>query len=293
MNMRIVGMAVAAVLTFNTLNAAEEKKEEKKAETKAGTAGVISMDGSTTVGPIAKAFLAEFKKQNPKVEIQLSESGSGNGAKALLNGSCDIANMSRFMKNTEFEACTQKGVYPVAHVIALDGIAPIVHPSNPVKNLTIEQIKKIYTGDIKNWKDVGGPDKDIVVISRDTNSGTYEAWMEMVLGKEARMVSSAEYRGSSGLVRARVAATPGAIGYIGVGYVDDTVRGVPVNGIEPTPVTVRNGTYPISRPLFMFTNGYPAMGSDLYNFVTMYLTAEGQKIIEGIGFVPVTTYPAK
>ncbi|MCI0471342.1 MAG: substrate-binding domain-containing protein, partial [Candidatus Aminicenantes bacterium] len=134
----------------------------------------IVIEGSTTVGPIAKAFAEYYMKLNPEVNITVSESGSGNGAKALVNGSCQIATMSRLLKQNEYEAAVHSEILPVTHVVAFDGIALSVHPSNPVKGLTLDQVKNIYLGKIKNWKELGGPNMPIVIISRDTNSGTYE-----------------------------------------------------------------------------------------------------------------------
>lgn len=257
----------------------------------------IVMDGSTTVGPIAKAFAEYYMAKNPGVNITVSESGSGNGAKGIINGTCDIGNMSRFMKDTEFKAAAEKGVMPVAHVVALDGLPIIVHPSNPVSDLTVEQIRDIYTGKITNWKDVGGPDKDIVLISRDTNSGTYETFYKLVMTHKVngekvkeKITDKAEYVGSNGAVRSRVQKTPNAIGYAGIGFLDDTIKAVKVNGIMPSSETVKTGVYPIARPLFMFTNGYPKMGTEVYKFVTMYLSEAGQELIEEIGFIPVTSY---
>lgn len=249
----------------------------------------LVLDGSTTVGPIAKAFAQYYMSQNPNVNITVSESGSGNGAKGILNGTCDIGNMSRFMKEKEFAACAEKGVMPVAHVVALDGLPIIVHPSNPVSNLTIEQIRDIYTGKINNWKDVGGPNRKIIKISRDTNSGTYETFEKLVMKKE-KIADDAEYVGSNGAVRQRVQSTPAAIGYAGIGFLDDTIKAVTVNGVMPSAKTVQSGVYPIARPLFMFTNGYPKLGTELFKFVTLYLTREGQDLIEEIGFIPVTDY---
>lgn len=249
----------------------------------------ITIDGSTTVGPIAKAFAEYYMKQNPGVNITVSESGSGNGAKSLINSVCDIADMSRFMKDKEFKAAVEKGVFPVAHVVALDGIAMIVHPSNPVGKITVDKVRDVYTGKIKNWKDLGGPDRKIVMISRDTNSGTYETFNKLVMKKE-KIAEGTEYVGSNGAVRSRVQSTPAAVGYVGLGFLDKTVKGLTVNGIYPTLKTISTGTYPIARPLFMFTNGYPKMGSHIYRFVTLHLTKEGQKIVKRIGFVPVTSY---
>ncbi len=261
----------------------------------AATVGVASaedkivIDGSTTVGPIAKAFAEYYMAAHPEVNVTVSESGSGNGAKGILNGTCDIGDMSRPMKNSEFKACSDNGVVPVAHVVALDGLPILVHPSNPVQDLTIEQIRKIYIGEITNWKDVGGADAPIVFISRDTNSGTYETFETMVMNKQ-KIHESCEYVGSNGAVRQRVQSTPNAIGYAGLGFVDKTVKALKVNGIYPSQETVQTGEYPIARPLFMYTNGYPKLGSALYQFVTIHLTEDGQEMVEEIGFVPVTAY---
>jgi len=249
----------------------------------------IVIDGSTTVGPIAKAFAEYYMALNKDVNVSVSESGSGNGAKSLVNGKCDIADMSRFMKDKEFKAAVANGIAPVAHVVALDGLPILVHPSNPVKELTLKQVRDIYKGIITNWKDVGGPDKKIVMISRDTNSGTYETFNKLVMKKE-KIAKETEYVGSNGAVKGRVQSTANAIGYAGLGFVDRTVKALKINGIYPSKKTVTYGKYPIARPLFMFTNGYPKMGSHLYNFIRIYLSQKGQEIIKRIGFVPVTAY---
>jgi phosphate transport system substrate-binding protein len=249
----------------------------------------IVIDGSTTVGPIAKAFAEYYMSLNPDVNITVSESGSGNGAKSLINGVCDVADMSRFMKDKEFKAAADAGVTPVAHVVALDGLPIIVHPGNPIKGLTVEQVRDVYMGKITNWKELGGPDKKIVVVSRDTNSGTYETFEKLVMKKE-KIADGTEYVGSNGAVRQRVQSTPAAIGYAGLGFVDRTVKALEVNGIAPSDRTVISGEYPIARPLFMFTDGYPKLGSHLYRFVTLHLSEKGQEIVESIGFVPVTQY---
>jgi len=249
----------------------------------------ILIDGSTTVGPIAKAFAEYFMAKNPDVNITVSESGSGNGAKSLINGACDIADMSRFMKENEFAAAVENGIFPVAHVVAVDGIAIIVHPSNPVQELTVEQVKDIYLGKIVNWNQLGGPNRRIVKISRDTNSGTYETFENLVMNK-GRIAQDTESAASNGQVRGRVQKTPAAIGYVGLGFVDRTVKALEIDGVSPEPELVASGVYPIARPLFMFTNGYPKLGTPLHAFVTLYLTEKGQEIIESIGFIPVTNY---
>lgn len=251
----------------------------------AGAQKNIVLDGSTTVGPIAKAF-ADYYKEKSGVGATISESGSGNGVKSLINGACDIANMSRFMKDSEFKTCVEKGILPVAHVVAFDGLAVVVNPANKVSALTDAQIADIYTGKITNWKQLGGDDAEIVVISRDTNSGTYETFNELILRKKA-VVKGAEYVGSNGQAKTRVASTKNAIAYVGLGFVDDTVKTLSVDGILPSAKTIVSGKYPIARPLFMFTNGYPKMGSAVYDFVTLHLTEEGREIVKDLGYIPV------
>ena len=245
----------------------------------------IVIDGSTTVGPISKAFADYYAENHPDVNITISESGSGNGVKSLMNKACDIANMSRFMKPAEFKSCVEKGIMPVAHVVAFDGLAVIVNPQNKISALTLDQIAGIYTGKITNWKEVGGDDAQIIIVSRDTNSGTYETFNELVLHKKD-VAKNAEYVGSNGHARTRVNSTKYAIGY-GLGFVDDTVKPLSVNGILPTAKSISSGKYAIARPLYMFTDAYPKMGSDIYNFVTLHLSNEGREIIKDLGYIPV------
>ena len=247
----------------------------------------LTLDGSTTVGPIAKAFAEYYMRQNPGVNITVSESGSGNGAKALLNGTCDIANLSRHLKDTEKKAMEGKGLKPTAHVVAFDALPVIVHPSNKVKGLAIEQIRDIYTGKVTNWREVGGSDMPIVVISRDTNSGTFESFKELVLGKDAKICEGAEYTGSNGGVRQRVQMTKGAIGYAGLGFVDRSVKALEINGVAPCAETVVSKTYPLARELFMFTNGEPPPASLAAKFIGLRVSEKGREIIEEIGFVAV------
>ena len=246
----------------------------------------IIIDGSTTVGPIAKAFAEFYKESHPDVNITISESGSGNGVKSLINKACNIANLSRFMKDSEFKSCVANGVLPVAHVVAFDGLAVIVNPKNKIRSLTMSDIAAIYTGKITNWKQLGGDDAKIVVVSRDTNSGTYETFNELVL-KKAKIVKDAEYVGSNGQARTRVNTTKDAIAYVGLGFVDDTVKPLSVEGILPNTKSITSGKYPIARQLFMFTNGYPKMGGDIFNFVTLHLSGEGREIISDLGYIPV------
>jgi phosphate transport system substrate-binding protein len=245
----------------------------------------IVVDGSTTVGPIAKAFAEYYMGKHAGVNITVSESGSGNGAKSLINAACDVATMSRPMKNSEIKAAQDAGILPIENVVAMDGIAIAVHPSNPCAGLTIEQIRGIYTGAIRNWKELGGPDKPIVIISRDTNSGTYESFETLVMNKQ-KLAANVEYVGSNGAVRQRVLSTPAAIGYVGLAFTEG-VKAVPVNKIAATPETVLDKTYPVARPLYMYTNGRPKADTPLADFVGLAKTEEGRKIVEATGFIPL------
>ena len=213
-------------------------------------------------------------KANPGLQITVKATGSGDGAAALIDGRCQIATMSRYMKPAEYQKAIEKNIMPCVHTVAMDGVCIVLHPSNPVKALMRNQIHDIYTGKITNWKDVGGPDLPIVVISRDTSSGTYEVFAEKVMGK----------------AHARVKSTAGAIGYIGLGFLDASVKAVTVDGVMPSRKTIAIGVYPISRPLFLFTNGYPELGTTLHAFCTFFLTEKGQEIIEAKGFIPMTSY---
>ncbi|RXK87866.1 phosphate ABC transporter substrate-binding protein [Chlorobaculum sp. 24CR] len=248
----------------------------------ASAAGKITLDGSTTVGPIAKAFASYYKKSTG-VDVTVSESGSGNGAKSLINKTCDIANMSRAMKDNELAAARSKGVNPVEHVVALDGIAIIVHPGNRVSGLSRRQIRDIYSGKVTNWSAVGGPNAPIVMIQRESNSGTQDSFKSLVMGKEAPISKRSETQASNGAVKSRVASTPTAVGFVGLGYVDSSVKALNVDGIAPTVETVKNGSYPVARPLFMYTNGQPT--GNVAEFINLNKTPEGKKIISEIGFV--------
>jgi phosphate transport system substrate-binding protein len=165
----------------------------------------------------------------------------------------------------------------------------IVNPSNPVSDLTTEQVRKIYTGEITNWKDLGGADMPIVAISRDSSSGTFETFEGLIMNKQ-KIAGSVETVGSNPQAHSRVKTTPAAVAYVGFGFVDNEIKALKVDGIMPTRRTIAAGEYPVARPLYLFTNGYPKMGSLLYNFVNLYLTEKGQEIIEAKGFVPLTSY---
>jgi phosphate transport system substrate-binding protein len=251
-------------------------------------AETLQIDGSTTVGPIADAFAEYFKSIQPGLSITVKKTGSGDGAAALIDGRCDIATMSRFMKPEEFQKAVANNVLPVAHVVAMDGVCVAVHPSNPVKALTGAQVRDIYMGKITNWNQVGGSDTPIVVISRDTSSGTYETFESLIM-KKAPMAAGVEYVNANPQAQSRVRTTAGAIGYVGLGFLEG-VKALSIDGVAPTRQTVASGTYPVSRPLFLFTNGYPKLGSAVHKFVTFHLTEKGQELVEAKGYVPLTNY---
>ncbi|NTW83931.1 MAG: phosphate ABC transporter substrate-binding protein [Chlorobiaceae bacterium] len=242
----------------------------------------IVLDGSTTVGPIAKSFASYFTKKYG-VSVTVSESGSGNGAKSLINGSCTIATMSRAMKEKETAAAVRNGINPVPHIVALDGLAIVVFPGNPVKSLTKEQISSIYRGKVTNWKQVGGPDQGIILIQRESNSGTQEAFKTLVTGKGVQISGAAETQSSNGAVKNRVSTTSSAIGFLGLGFVDRSVKVVAVNGVMPDETAVKNGTYPIARPLYFYTNGDPS--GSVRQFIDLPATDDGKRIITELGFV--------
>ncbi len=247
-------------------------------------AGQISVNGSTTVLPIAQKAAEAYMKEHPDTSISISGGGSGNGIKALIDRTTDIANASRAMKKEEIEKAKAKGGDPVEFIVAFDCIVPVVHPSNPLKNITVDQLKGLYKGDIKNWKEIGGSDKPVVVISRDTSSGTYEVWEEKVMKKE-RVFPGALLQASNGAIVQAVSKNPNAIGYIGLGYMDNSVKGLSVNGITGSKKTTLDKSFPVSRPLYMYTPIKPA--GDIKKFMDFVVSDKGQKLVEEEGFIPL------
>ena len=244
----------------------------------------IIVNGSTTVLPVGQATAEAYMKKNPSVNISISGGGSGNGIKALIDKTTQVAMSSREMKKEEIGLAKSRGVNPVEHKVAIDALTPVVHPSNPVANLSIEQLSLIYQGKIRNWKEVGGTDLQIVVISRDTSSGTYESWQEKILHKE-KVTPRAQLQASSGAVVQAVSKNRFAIGYVGIGYVNKSVKALTVNGVVANEKNALNGTYPIARPLYMYTDGEP--GGAVAGYVNFVKGPEGQKIVKREGFVPL------
>lgn len=242
----------------------------------------LRIDGSTTVLPIAQRAAEVYMKKNPDIKVFVSGSGSGTGIKALLDGTTDIADSSREAKDKEIAAGKEKGVILTSHKIALDGIVPIVHPSMKIADITTEQLRDIYNGKIKSWKELGGPDRPISVVSRDTSSGTYEVWEEKIL-KGDKVIPDALLVASNGQAVQTVAQNHYAIGYIGIGYVDKSVKVLKVNGKVASTKSIRDGSWPIARPLFMYTNGTPK--GKIAKFIDFMLSKEGQKIVNEVKYV--------
>ncbi|GAA5262408.1 phosphate ABC transporter substrate-binding protein [Methanocalculus sp.] len=244
----------------------------------------ISVTGSTTVLPIAQIAADAYMDKHQNDEILVSGGGSSVGIKAVGERTADIGMASRDIKSSEMEQ------YPgvVEHVIAVDGIALIVNPQNPVSSLTMAEIKAIYKGEITNWKDVGGSDRQIVVVGRDSASGTREFFYDEVMKKE-EFVRTQQELNSNGAVKQTVAQTPDAIGYVGLGYIDTTVKAISINKdgtlVAPTIDNVKNKTYPIARGLHMYTNG-PETGL-IKDYLDFLVSAEGQQIVSKEGFVPI------
>lgn len=245
----------------------------------------LTMSGSTTVLPIAQAVAEHFAGT---YDIEVTGGGSGVGIANLLAGTTIIADHSRMITNTEYAQGVTSNVFPFTFWIANDAVAPIVNPANPITNITIAQLNDIWMGNITNWKQLGGDDKPIVVVSRDTTSGTYATWQELVLNKKT-MTVPAIFTSSNADVANEVASNPDAIGYVGLGYLTSAVKALTVNGIAPSVETAIDKTFPIDRPLFMSTNGFPT-GVAL-TVISWILSDEGQKLVLDSGFAPVRRIP--
>jgi len=253
-------------------------------------AGDMVINGSTTVLPFAQIAVERYMAAHPDVKISISGGGSGNGIKALIDKTTNIANSSREIKKSEIEQAEANGVKPYETAVAIDCIVPIVHPTNTVTSLTFEQLKKIYTGEITNWKDVGGPNSPIAVVGRDSSSGTYGTWQEMVVEKgdgqqKSRVTAKAQVAASSGAMLSTVAGNKFSIGYDGIGYVDKTVKSVGVEGVKASVITAMDNSYPLSRYLYMYTDGEPAR--DVKDFIDYMLSPDGQKIVSETGFIVI------
>lgn len=286
---KLVTALAALALVSGIALAQGDKEAPAKGAAPAGLSGTYTFGGSTTVAPIAYKAIEAFQKDNPGAKISYEGVGSSTGIKQLLAGVYSLAGSSRELKDTELA----DGAKPVS--IALDGLSVVVNKDVPVNNLSKDQLAKIFTGDITNWKDVGGPDAPIVVVNRDETSGTYGAFWELVCekayGKEVKYTKNAIVAKENGEVAAKVASTPHTIGYIGMAFVAQVVsaggKDVMVDGVAPTVENVINKSYPISRYLYLVTKGDAPAGSAEKAFIDFILSPKGQAIVKSVDYIPL------
>ena len=257
--------------------------------------GAIQIKGSDTMVNLCQAWAEAFMAKYPKVNVAITGGGSGTGIAALISGTCDLAAASRTIKPKEIEQAQSHGITPKEWTTALDGLAVVVHPTNPIKQLTIEQLADLFTGKITNWRELGGADAAVVLLSREVNSGTHVYFKEHVLGstdgQQREFASEALLLPSSQAIADEVAANPGAIGYYGMGYLNPKNTAVAIAKtsagpyITPTEEAVKSGAYPISRPLLLYSKGQPEGAVKV--FLDFILSSEGQTIVRKTDFVPI------
>ena len=257
-----------------------EAKKEEKTEAAADLSGTISMVGSTSMEKFANALSETFMEKYPKVTVTAEFVGSGAGVEAAANGTADIGNASRNLKDEE----KAKGI--AENIVAIDGIAVVVDPSNTVEDLTKDQLAGIYDGTVTNWKDVGGNDAPIVVVGRESGSGTRTAFEELLeLEDKCKYANELD---STGAVMAKVASTPGAVGYVSLDVLDDTVKAVKLEGAEPTEENIKAGTYFLSRPFVMATKGEISEQNDLVKALFDFIySEEGAELVKSVGLISV------
>ena len=262
-------------------------------------AGTVQVKGSDTMVNLAQAWAEVYAKEHPDANIIVTGGGSGTGIAALINGDTDIATASREMKPQEIEQAKAKGLDPLEFTVAQDGLSVIVNPKNSVSKLNTDQLSDIYTGKITNWKQVGGKDAKMVVVSRDKNSGTHVFFLEHVVRKgkadgPEQFAASVLMQVSSQAIADEVTQNPNAIGYVGMGYADPSkhkalaiAADASAKFILPTVANVLNGSYPIARPLYMYTPKEPE--GAVKEFIDFVLSDQGQKIVKEQEFVPIKT----
>ena len=283
------GNSGAAATTAATATTAEQTTEAKAEETTkeaateaksadADLSGSISMVGSTSMEKFANALSEAFMEKYPKVTVTAEFVGSGAGIEAVSNGTADIVNSSRNLKDEE----KAKGV--AENIVAIDGIAVVVDPANTVEDLTKDQLTSIYDGTVTNWKDVGGNDAPIVVVGREAGSGTRGAFEELLKLEDACKYSNE--LDSTGAVMAKVASTPGSIGYVSLDVLDDTVKALKLDGAEPTEENIKAGKYFLSRPFVMATKGEISEQSDLVKALFDFIYSdEGSELVKSVGLI--------
>ena len=272
---KIITVLCAAVMALSLFAGCGQKANDN-GTTAAG--GTVATDGSTSMEKVIGALGESFMEANKGTTFTYNPTGSGSGIQAVSEGRCDIGLSSRALKDDEKATLTET-------VVALDGIAIIVNPQNPVKDLSLEQIAKIYTGEITNWKDVGGEDAEIVLIGREAGSGTRDGFESITKTKDA-----CQYRQeltSTGDVITTVSQNPNAIGYASLAAIKDSVKALTVNGVAPTEATVKDGTYLVQRPFVLVTKEGTALSETAQKFFDFAISADAASIISAAGAVPV------
>ena len=261
---------------------APEETEAPAEETEEAETVNISVAGSTTVQPLAELFAEAYMDMHDNVKVDVQGGGSSVGVKSAGQETVDVGMASREVKDSELEEFAELQVFPIAY----DGIAVAVHPDVPVDDISLADAQAVFAGEITNWSELGGPDANITVVSREEGSGTRAAFEDMVMGEEKVIVDTAILQPSNGSVRTTVASTPESIGYLSFGYLDDTTKSLKVEGVAPTAANAANGSYPVVRPLNMMTSGKP--GGAVQDWLDFILSAEGQAIVADEGYIPVT-----
>ncbi len=267
------------------------------AEANADSGRIIQNKGSDTIVNLALAWAEAYREVQPNVSIAVTGGGSGTGIAALINGTVDIANASRAMKESEIEQARANGIEPVEHEVAIDALAVIVNADNPVNQLTIDQLADIFTGRITNWKEVGGDDLSIVLVSRETNSGTHVYFLEEVVRKGEKdnsdiFAPQTLLMPSSVGITSEVQRNPRAIGYDGLGYITEHEKMLAIAKdsqapyVMPSVASGSDGSYPIARGLYMYTAGQPT--GVIADYIAWIKGPAGQQIVADLGFVPLT-----
>jgi phosphate transport system substrate-binding protein len=260
-------------ISFGLMSCKKESKEK------------IIIKGSTTVLPITQKVSEAYRAIN-KISITIEGSGSGNGIKSLIDSTCNIANSSREMNEAELQSASEKGIKVKEITAAYDMIVPVVNPANPIKKLTTAQLRAIYDGSVTNWKELNGNDGKIVVISRDTSSGTYEIWHEKVMNKKD-VKQEALLQASNGAIVSSVANNPLAIGYVGFGYINNSISPLTIDDVEPLLENGKSGKFPVSRKLYMYVDENK-LSAETKKFIDFILSLEGQKLVKEAGFIPIS-----
>ena len=284
----VAGLLVVAGLVGSACSRGEQRAGDGESARQ-----YLTIKGSDTMVHLVSSWSEAFMKNNPDLEVSVTGGGSGTGIAALLNGTTDICASSRDMQQKEYDLAGQKGLSPQEFIVARDGLAVVVNPGNPVQELTSEQIAKIYTGVYTNWNQLGGPDQEIIVLSRESSSGTYVFFQEHVLNKKDFTPQARLMPATSAIVQS-VATDAWAIGYVGLGYAleaGDQVKMLLIKAnensaaVEPSEATVTSGEYPIARPLHFYTGGQPQALAQ--RFIDFCLSSQGQQIVRETGYVAV------